>query len=151
MCVYFFNYRVSNHLNTGDLYQQPFRIAFPMVQRCCHNNTSPFQIQGGSNNSREGIGSAERRDQTLAVSSLKTSLTSPLLYRQTALLLFSDACYLVGANEFFQRGPGLKCYISCRIFLLTASKLAECKQGTMIGQTAQLLRACCVQLADITV
>lgn len=97
MCVYFFNYRVSHHLNTGDLYQQPFRIAFPMVQRCCHNNTSPFQIQGGSNNSREGIGSAERRDQTLAVSSLKTSLTSSLPSNGVVIVL---RCVLFGWCEW---------------------------------------------------
>lgn len=65
---------------------------------------------------------------------LKTSFF-PLLHRSTASLLFSDACDLACANELFQRGPGLKCQISCRIFLLTASKLAECKQqGTKMGQ-----------------
>lgn len=63
---------------------------------------------------------------------LKTCFTPSLPSK--AFSLFSDACYLVCADELFQRWPGLKCHISYRIFLLTASRLAECKQqGTTIG------------------
>lgn len=122
--------RVSHLHITRDLYTQPFRIVFPIMQRCSNNNISPFQNQGGSN-------SRERNWVSLVeegCGNFYLKHRSPLFYLQTALLLFSDACYLVCANELFLCRPGLKCHIGSRIFLPTASRLAECKQqGRMIG------------------
>lgn len=121
---------VGHHHITWDLYVLPFRIAFPMMQRCRHNNISPFQNQGGSN-SRKGIGSPKWRHRLWQFLHLKH--LSLLFYRQVVLLLFSDACFLVCANELFLCRPGLKCLIGSRIFLPTASRLKECKQGRMSG------------------
>lgn len=111
---YFIRIRVSYHSNGDDLYQQPFCIMYPIMHRCCHDNISPFRVwrrRGALCNSREGIRSAERRCVFLHWKHFSLVLVFP-----TALLSCSDACYLAAADELYQRRPGLKSRVSCRIF-----------------------------------
>lgn len=111
-----------------------FALRIPWCTAAVTTTLRHFRIGGAETPAKE-LGQPSGGTSLWPFLRLKTSFFSPLLHRSKAPFLFSDACDLVCANEFFQRGPGLKCHISCRIFLLTASKLAECKQqGTTMGQ-----------------
>lgn len=111
-----------------------FALHFPRCNAAVTTTLRHFRLRGAVTPAKE-LGQPSVGNSLWSF--LLWNISHPLFQRETGLILFSDAYYLAGANELFQCGPGLKCHISCRIFLLAANKLAECKQqGTVIGQAS---------------